>query len=100
MDAAVRTANAKMVWNRTKGVELIDSANQLSAGVHTFHGLLRIESELRSWRKRQLGPAADLGSQVIQKGKDTAPHVATGAALLAVVAIAGKKFLGEGTAES
>lgn len=90
MDAAVGTANAKMVWNRTRCLEVVDSANHLAAGVHNFHGLLRIESDPRSWQERRLGPAADLGSQAIQKTKDTAPYVAAGAGLLALVAV-GKK---------
>lgn len=99
MDAAVGTANAKMVWNRTKCMEVVDLANHLAAGVHNFHGLLRIESDLRSWQQRRLRPAADLGSQAIQKTRDTAPYVAAGAGLLAVVAVAGKKLQGEGTTE-
>lgn len=99
MDAAVGTANAKMVWNRTKCMEVVDSANHLAAGVHNFHGVLRIESDLRSWQGRRLGPAADLGSQAIQKTRDTVPYVAAGAGLLAVVAVAGKKLQGEGATE-
>jgi hypothetical protein len=99
MDAAVGTANAKMVWNRTKCLEVVDSANHLAAGVHNFHGLLRIESDPRSWQGRRLGRAADLGSQAIQKTKDTAPYVGAGVGLLAFVAVAGKKLQGEGTTD-
>ncbi|MET7670511.1 hypothetical protein [Micromonospora luteifusca] len=94
MDAAVGTANAKMVWNRTECLEVVDSANHLAAGVHNFHGLLRIESDPRSWQERRLGPAADLGSQAIQKTKDTAPYAGAGVGFLAFAAVAGKKLQG------
>ncbi|MEV4844934.1 hypothetical protein AB0K20_17185 [Micromonospora matsumotoense] len=97
MNTAVGTANAKMLWNRSRCFEVVDSANHLAAGVHNFHGLLRIESDPRSWQERRLGPAADLGSQTIQKTKDTAPYIATGVGLIAFVAVAGKKLQGEGT---
>lgn len=96
MNAAVGTANAKMVWNRAKSMEVVESANHLAAGVHDFHGLLRIESDRRSWEERRLGTAAEVGSQVIQKTKDTAPIVAGGAALLGLIGVAGKKVPGRG----
>jgi hypothetical protein len=97
MDAAVGTANAKLVWNRNKCLEVVDSANHLAIGVHNFHGLLRIESNPRSWQQKQLGPAAELGSQAIQKTKDAAPYAAAGVGVLAMAAIAAKKHHGGGT---
>lgn len=98
MDVAVRTANAKKVWTRTKSSDVVESANHLSAGVHDFHGLLRIESDPRSWEARQLRPVAEMGSHAIQKTKDAAPLVA-GVGLVATIALAGKKFGDEGSTE-
>jgi hypothetical protein len=99
MDAAVGTANAKMVWNRAKSMDVVESANHLATGVHDFHGLLRIESDPRSWEERRLGTAAEMGSQVIQKTKDTAPIIAAGATLLGLIGLAGKKFQEEESAK-
>jgi hypothetical protein len=96
MDAAVGTANAKMVWKRVKSMDVVESANHLATGVHDFHGLLRIESDPRSWEKRRLGPAAEMGSQVIQKTKEIAPIVA-GATLLGLLGLAGKQATGGGS---
>ena len=76
MDAAVGTANAKMVWNRTKSFEVVEAAKNLGTGIHDFHGLLRIESDPQSWDTRQLGRGADIGSQAIQVAKDKGPVVA------------------------
>lgn len=76
MDAAVGSANATMVWNRTKSLEVVDSANHLATGIHDFHGLLRIESDPQSWDARPLGRGADIGSQAIQVVKDKGPVVA------------------------
>jgi len=76
MDVAVGTANATMVWNRTKSLEVVESANHLATGIHDFHGLLRIESGPQSWDARQLGRGADIGSQAIQVVKDKGPVVA------------------------
>ena len=88
MDAAVDAANRKMLWTRTKSLAVIDSGNGLALGVQEFHDLLGIEAESRSWVARQLGRAADLGSQVIQKSKDGAPAAATVVALAATAAVA------------
>lgn len=52
-------ANAKIVWNRTKSLDVVASANDLAAGLDDFHGLLTIEAGLRSWEARELGRAAD-----------------------------------------
>lgn len=99
MDAAVGAANAKMVWNRAKPLDVVASANHLASGFHDFHGLLRIESDPRSWEERRLGPAAEMGSQVIQKTKDTAPTVAAGVTVLRLIGVARKKLQEEGTTE-
>lgn len=82
MDAAVGTANAKIFWNRTRSPEVVQSGNQVAAGVHDFHMLLGAPSDPRSWQARQLRPAAEIGSQAIQKAKDTSPYVLTGASLV------------------
>jgi len=76
MDVAVGTANATMVWNRTKSLEVVESANHLATGIYDFHGLLRIESDPQSWDARQLGRGADIGSQAIQVVKDKREVVA------------------------
>jgi hypothetical protein len=85
MDVAVGTANATMVWNRTKSLEVVESANHLATGIHDFHGLLRIESGPQSWDARQLGRGADIGSQAIQVAKDKGPVAAVGLAGLAAL---------------
>jgi hypothetical protein len=82
MDLAVDTANAKIVWNRKKSVDVVRHANQLAPGIHDFHVTLSIESEPRAWDARQLGRGADIGSQVVQVARDTGPVVATGAGVL------------------
>lgn len=94
MDAAVGTANKKMLWTRTKSLAVIDSGNDLALGVQEFHDLLGIEAESRSWEARQLGRAADLGSQAIQKSKDGAP-AAAGIIALAATAALGANALGQ-----
>ena len=86
MDVAVGTANAKMVWNRTKSLEVVESANHLATGIYDFHGLLRIESDPQSWDARQLGRGADIGSQAIQVAKDK-KVVAAGVGLAGLAAL-------------
>jgi hypothetical protein len=76
MDVAVGTANAKMVWNRARSVDVVESANHLAIGIHDFHGLLRIESDAKLWDSRHLRRGADIGSRVIQGAKDKGPVVA------------------------
>lgn len=82
MDAAVGTANARIFWNRTKSPEVVQSGNMVAAGVHEFHMLLGAPSERRSWQPRQLGTAAEIGSQTIQKTKDTAPYALASAGVV------------------
>jgi hypothetical protein len=93
-DAAVGTPNKKMLWTRTKSLAVIDSGNDLALGVQEFHDLLGIEAGSRSWEARQLGRAADLGSQVIQRSKDGAPAAAGIVALTATAAL-GANALGK-----
>ena len=76
MDVAVGRANAKMFWNRTKSPTVVQSGNHVATGVHDFQALLGIESDPRSWEERQLGSAAEMGSQAIQMTRDTSPFVA------------------------
>jgi hypothetical protein len=95
MEVAVGTANAKMVWNRTKSLEVVESANDLATGIHDFHGLLRIESEPQSWDARQLGRGADIGSQAIQVAKDKGPIVVTAASVGLAGLTLGKKLQDE-----
>lgn len=87
MGKAVETANAKIVWNRTKSLDVVASANDLAAGLDDFHGLLTIEANLRSWEARELGRAAEVASQAIQQSKDNGPAV-VGTAALAATAVA------------
>jgi hypothetical protein len=88
MDAAVGAANKKLLWTRKKSLSVIDSSNGLALGVQEFHDVLGIDAESRSYETRQLGRAADLGSHVIQKSKDSAPAAA---GVLAVAAAIGAK---------
>ncbi|KQY58959.1 hypothetical protein ASD11_04895 [Aeromicrobium sp. Root495] len=94
MDKAVETANAKIVWNRTKSLDVVASANDLAAGLDDFHGLLTIEADLRSWEPRELGRAAEVASQAIQQSKDKGPGVVGTAALAATAVGLGKKYGG------
>ncbi len=87
MDAAVGTANAELFLNRANATAVVQKGNSVAAGVQDFHALLGIESSSRSWERRHLGPAAELGSQAIQKTKDSAPYVAA-ASGLAMAALA------------
>ncbi len=99
MDAAVGTANAKIFWNRTKSPAVVLSGNYVATVVHDFHALLGIEFDPRSWEERQLGSAAEMGSQTIQKTKDMAPYVAAAGVGLLGVAGLRKKLQGQGMTE-
>jgi len=92
VDAAVSTANAKMIWNRTLSHAMIGSANHVATGIHDFHGLLSIDAAPMAWNPRRLPRGADIGSHAIQRAKDNGPHAVAAAATLASVAFAGKKF--------
>ena len=92
MDAAVSTANAKMIWNRTLSHAVIGSANDVATGIHDFHGLLSIDAVPMAWNPRRLRRGADIGSHAIQGAKDNGPHAAAAATTLASLAFAGKKL--------
>lgn len=90
MDVAVGRANAKLVWSRTKSLEVIQAGNEVAKGVHAFHELLGIEAEPQSWAPRQLRAGAEKGAQAIQGTKDATPYAA-GVVGLVSLAAAGKK---------
>lgn len=92
IDSAVGTANAKMIWNRTRSHSVIGSANHVAAGIHDFHGLLRIDAAPMAWDPRRLRRGADIGSQAIQGAKDNGPQAAAAATTLASLVFAGKKL--------
>ena len=86
MDAAVSTANAKMIWNRTLSHAVIGSANDVASGIHDFHGVLSIDAAPRAWNPRRLGRGADIGAHAIQGAKDNGPRaIATVATLAGLV---------------
>ncbi len=91
MDRAVGTANAKLVRNRAKSLDVVESANRLATEVHDLQEMLAIEDSRRSWDVRRLKRAAELGSQAIQAAKDKGPIAASlGAAGLAAVFVSDK----------
>ncbi len=90
IDVAVGRANAKLVWTRTKSLEVVQAGNHVARGVANFHELLGIEVEPRSWAPRRLGPVVQKGAQALQGTKDAAPYAA-GVVGLVGLAAAGKK---------
>lgn len=86
INVAVGTANAKMVWTRTKSMAVVQSSNHLARCVSDCHEALRIEADPRAWEARQLGRVVDKGAQAIQVTKDRGPLV-VGAGALAVSAL-------------
>jgi hypothetical protein len=52
MDAAVGTANKKMLWTRNKSLAVIDSGNDLALEVQEFHDLLGIEAVTSPWEAK------------------------------------------------
>lgn len=97
MDVAVGRANAKLVWTRTKSLEVVQAGNHVARGVDDFHELLGIEADPRSWAARQLGPVVEKGAQAIQGTKDAAPYAAAVVGLVGLAA-AGKKAQDQGKA--
>lgn len=97
MDTAVSAANAHLFWNRAKSPTVVESGNHVAARVHEFHELVGIESNERSWTVRQLGRAAEIGAQTVQKSKDGAPVVV---AVGATVLVIGKRFQNQGSQKS
>lgn len=75
IDKACGTANAKMLWNWTNSLVVLESSNRIAAGVYDFHELLGIASVRRAWETRRLERAAAMGAQAIQKTKEDAPGV-------------------------
>lgn len=97
MDAAVGRANKRLPLARDKSLFVIDTGNNLAAGVHDFHELIGVSAERRTWEPRVLGRMADAGSKALQKSKDATPYVATVGGLLGLAAF-GAKGRDSGTA--
>ncbi|WP_433228846.1 hypothetical protein [Actinomadura formosensis] len=76
MDAAAGTANAKVLLHPTKSPVVVQSSNQVAAGVNDFHGRLGIESAERSAEARRWTEAAvevrDKALETGAKGVDAA----------------------------
>lgn len=79
-----------MLWAKTKSTAVVQSSNHLARDVHSFHELLGIEADPRSWEAKQLGAVGKVGAQAIQGTKDAAPFAGAVAGLVAV-AVAGVK---------
>jgi len=90
MDMAVRRANARLVWTRTKSLAVVQSSNHVARDVDDFHELLGIAADSRSWQAKQLGPIVDKGALAIQKTKDAAPYAAAAVGLLGLAAVVQK----------
>jgi hypothetical protein len=84
MEEAVGTANSRMLWAKTKSTAVVQSSNHLARDVHSFHELLGIEADPRSWEAKQLGAVGKVGAQAIQGTKDAAPYAGAVAGLVAV----------------
>ena len=82
MDRAAGTANAKMIWTRSKSLAILESGNHVAADIGAFHEVLEIEAEARSWEPAHLGRAANIGCQAVQKVKDGAPIAGTAAGVV------------------
>lgn len=76
MDAAAGTANAKVLLHPAKSPVVVQSSNQVAAGVNDFHGRLGIESAERSSEARRWTEAAvevrDKALETGAKGVDAA----------------------------
>lgn len=93
MDAAVSTANAKMIWNRTLSHAVIGSANDVASDIDDFHDVLCIDAAPTVWNPRRLGRRADIGAQAIQGAKDNGPQaVATVATVAGGLIFARNRF--------
>ncbi|MEU2424731.1 hypothetical protein ABZ619_27540 [Streptomyces sp. NPDC007851] len=79
MNAAVGTANAKVLLNPNKSPALVTSINHVSAGVHGFHTRLGIESGHQSSQPRRWVDAAtearDKALETGAKGVDAAMNL-------------------------
>lgn len=99
MDAAVGTANMQMLWHRTKSPAVVQSSNNVAAGVHDFSELLGIASDPRSWEERKLRSTAEIGAQAIQMTKDAAPAVVAVGGLALGAIVLGKSLQGQETTD-
>jgi hypothetical protein len=71
MDAAVGTANAKVLLNPTSSRAVVHSTNLLATTVVAFNGRLGIDLHGRSWRARRwLDAAAEMRDKVLETGSE------------------------------
>ena len=79
MDAAARTANAKVLLHPTKSPVVVQSSNQVSIGVDEFHQRLGLVSDQRSSDARRWAEAAgdvrDSALETGSKGVDAAKRL-------------------------
>lgn len=69
MNAASDEANAKVLLHPTKSPAVVQSSNQVVAGVHDFHGRLGIESGRRSSETRRwTAAAAEVRDKALETG--------------------------------
>lgn len=81
MDAAVGTANAKVLLNPTSSRAVVHSTNLLATTVVDFNGRLGIVRHGRSWRARRwLDAAVEVRDKVLETGSEVSVKVlSTGA---------------------
>ena len=73
VDAATRTANAKVLLHPTSARAVIASSNTVSTTVGSFHEHLGIDREGQSWQTRRwLEAAADVKDKVLETGAEGA----------------------------
>jgi hypothetical protein len=71
MNAAAKMANSKVLLHPTRAPAVVESSNQVAAGVHGFHELLGIESGRQSSEARRWTDAAgDSWDKVRETGAD------------------------------
>ena len=69
MDAAVGTANAKMLLHPTSSRAVVDSSNNVATGIVDFHGRLGIEARRQSLETRRwIDAAVEARDKVIKTG--------------------------------
>jgi hypothetical protein len=81
MDAAVRTANAKVLLNPASSRAVVHSTNLLAAALVDFNGRLGFGRHGRSWRSRSwLAAAVEVRDKVLEAGSEVGVKVlSTGA---------------------
>ena len=87
LGGAVDTANLRILWTRAKSLSVVDAGNHVAGILDDFHQALGIEADMRSWEPRQLGRAASVGAQAIQKTKDSTPYIAAGTLAVGAVVV-------------